>query len=190
MPDPTDALFLTINYFAAYGEAREAIRNEWTEKGFAYGLSASLLGKSGNWVAKNFGFVGTTTNVETEILDAEGIAENSSNKALAAGFKFGMALTPEQRDAFLQEGLNALAAKGYEFSYRDAFDVVVKQDAGDVVRNLGEALKPTINQALESIRSEEELEHQKQVITNAQTESMGNGPVPPMYGNAGSNRMR
>ena len=190
MPDPTDALFLTINYFAAYGEAREAIREENSQSGFANGLAASLLGKSGKWTAKEFGFRGTTADVATLILDAEGIAENSSNKALAAGFKFGRDLTSEQRDAFLQEGLNALAAKGYEFSYRDAFDVVRKQDVGDFVRNLGQALQPTINQALESIRWEAELEHQKQVITNAQTESMGNGPVPPMYGNAGSNRMR
>lgn len=189
MPDPTDALFLTINYFAAYGEAREAIREEWAQKGFAYGLSAGLLGQSGKWTAKELAFVGTTANVATLILDAEGIAENSFNKALIAGFKFGRDLTSEQRDAFLQEGLNALAAKGYEFTYEDAFGVVKEEDAHHVVVNLGDALRPTINQAFEAIRQHEEFEHNKQVFLDANTvEGMTNGPVPSRSG--GSDRMR
>jgi hypothetical protein len=190
MPDPTDALLLTINYFSAFGEAREAIREEWDQKGFARGLASSLFGKSGKWTAETFGFQGATANVATLILDGVGIAENSFNKALVAGFKFGRDLTSEQRAAFLQVGLNALSAKGYEFSYRDAFDVEVKQSERDVVMNLGEALKPTIDQALEANRRAAELDEQRRVISNANTEAMGNGPVPPKYGNTGSNRMR
>jgi RHS repeat-associated protein len=183
MPDPTDALLLTINYFAAYGEAREAIRERNTQSGFAYGLAANLLGMSGQWAIDNFIRWGVNAGVETRVIGAEGIAESSFNNALLEGFKFGRSLSSEESSVFLQEGSNALAAKGYVVEDNATYDNVV---------NLGEALKPTINQALEAMREQEEQRYwaaRKRENANAESHLTGGGPVPPMY-SQGSNRMR
>jgi RHS repeat-associated protein len=190
MPDPSDALMLIYEYFAAYGEARESIAQERWQAGFSYGLAASLLEKSGRWVKDEIAPWGTTANVATLILDAEGIAERSFIKALKEGMNFGRSLTEEERHAFLQTGFDALAAEGYELVYRDAFDVEVKRDATDVVYNLGRALQPTINKALEEIREREERLHQAELKQQEGNIETWYAPVPPMYGQSGSSRMR
>lgn len=154
LPDPSDAVLLTINYFAAFGEAREFIRAEGNKKGFLYGLSASLLGMSREWVIEKLGVPshpwGAGGNVATHVLDAQGLAEGSFNRGVIEGFKLGRSLSPEQRTIFLREGFAVLRAQGQRLGGERellSFEGVVR---------LGWAIEPTLNRALDAARRQEQ----------------------------------
>ncbi|MDZ4829620.1 MAG: DUF4157 domain-containing protein [Phycisphaerae bacterium] len=54
LPGPLDALALMAQFAGSYAEAHDAIRDRNTRTGFAIGLSASLLGRSGRAVQEHF----------------------------------------------------------------------------------------------------------------------------------------
>jgi hypothetical protein len=154
-PDPTDALFLTFNYFAAHEEARQWIRAEHYLRGFQTGLSANLLGQPEQWTKEEFvqptDVFSTPRHVIVDyMLDCVGLPAESFNKGLGEGFRFGKTLSADQRQLFLNEGFRAFGKAGYRVDDESEFF------SRKTVVQLGDALRPTIVKGFEAAKAEEE----------------------------------
>jgi hypothetical protein len=105
VPTPLDALMLYVNFFASIAEKKEQIKSERFAFGFAEGLAASLAKQSASWVKDKVMIEVAESSIGEKVAGFEGVKENALNKGIAAGFKFGATLTPEQAKAFLNSAI-------------------------------------------------------------------------------------
>jgi hypothetical protein len=147
MSPVADAIFLEFNYFASYAEAHDIIRERNTEKGFAVGMAASLMGSP----AKDFGLNAIDRGVVTQVLGAEGIAEKSHNKGVYDGYKYAQSLTTEERNKLREGAFKDLSAKGYHTVNTNSFDKT------DVIYAAG-AMLPGVQKLFSETRKAAEAE--------------------------------
>jgi hypothetical protein len=148
-----DALMLEFEYFTSYAKAHDIIREKNTEKGFAVGMAASLMGAS----PKDFGLNAIDRGVVTQVLGAEGIAEKSHNKGVYDGYKYAQTLSIEERNKLRNEAFKSLATSsrmGYHTKSEDSFDKT------DVIRTAGQML-PGVQKLFSETRKAAELEELK-----------------------------
>lgn len=144
-----DAILAGAAGISAMEEGKERLKQRSTAEGFSAGLAAGLLGESPDWVREKLGFHSAAPQITDHVAGTEGIAEQSFNDGLAAGFKFARSLTPDQKKQLLGAAFKSLAAQGYRVSEKDF--------SGEAnVRKIGAALNPIIQAMVEKARQEED----------------------------------
>jgi hypothetical protein len=131
---------MMIDFFEAFGEAREAIRERNLRTGVSVGLAAYLVIPRWEW-AKQFAYTVVSRDVITEILDAAGVAENAFNEGLLRGFLFGERHSKQQADEVRQKAFDAVHRRGHTVG-RYVGDDVWSFDRDDVYTFAG-VLMPT-----------------------------------------------
>ena len=92
IPGPQDALLLEFQAFAeGYGGAREVAEAPGTERGFALGYAAALLGMSPAWIddQSNIRFRWANSSVATDVSATTGVYERTLNNYFGLGYRYG-----------------------------------------------------------------------------------------------------
>jgi hypothetical protein len=137
-----DAILAGAAGISAMEEGKERLKQRSTAGGFSAGLAAGLLGKSPDWVREKLAFHSAAPQISDRVAGTEGVAEQSFNDGLAAGYKFARSLTPNQKNQLLGAAFKSLAAQGYRVSEKDF-------DGEANVRKTGAALNPIIQAMVE-----------------------------------------
>jgi hypothetical protein len=73
----------------AYGGARNAATARGTERGFAVGYSAALLGMSPDWVQRRLK-TSADPSIESRVSATTGVYERTFNKFVGEGYRYGI----------------------------------------------------------------------------------------------------
>jgi hypothetical protein len=144
LPGPQDVFFLFLSAFASIAEAKAKLRADAYALGFAQGLAAVVTWQTADEARDKLMYKVATPSIGERVAGFEGVREAGTNEGVAAGWKFGNALTGDQRKGFRRQGL---AATGLPERRRYSRDNLI---------DLGVALKPTVVELLaEAARQEQ-----------------------------------
>jgi len=147
LPGPWDVLFLYLAAFASIAEAKAKLKADAYALGFAEGLSAVLTGTSASKATDLLMFKVADPSMGERVLGWEGVRERGTNEGVAAGFKFGQALDPEQHTGFLAKCFADIGARG---------QTIVGDFGRDDLITMGVALRPTVIELLEEAERQEQ----------------------------------
>lgn len=143
LPGPWDVFFMFLDAFGSIAEAKAKLRADAFALGFAEGLSATLVGSDPSVVM----FRVATPSMGERVAGFEGVRERGNNEGVAAGFKFGEKLNPEQRSAFREKTFAEIKARNR----------TLMGDFGrDDLIEMGVALVPTVKKLLEEAARQEQ----------------------------------
>lgn len=149
-------------YATAYGAARDNIKSEGFQTGFAEGLAASLLKESPGYVQDKVKFHAISPNFSDRVLGTEGVYERAFNSGVNEGYKFAQNLSPEVRAQVRQ----ALAAQGNDMSDGSA------DNASHLMGKLLPDVKQMFDEARKALEAEKKAERERK--SREWRESQGN----------------
>jgi hypothetical protein len=156
LPGPHDVFFLFISAFASIAEAKAQLRADAFALGFAEGLAAVITWTDAEKAQRLLMYRVVTPSMGERVAGFEGVREHGNNDGVRAGWKFGQALSGDQRKGFRAMALEATGLKEKRHSSRD-----------DLIR-MGVALKPTV---VELLAEAERQERAKQAAARAEAMS-------------------
>ena len=147
LPGPWDVFFLYLSAFASIAEAKAKLRADSYALGFAEGLSAVLTGTSAARATQLLMYRVATPSIGERVAGFEGVRERGTNEGVAAGFKFGQALSAEQSTGFRTVCFRQMKANGQQLTGDFGRDDLIA---------MAVALRPTVVELLDEAQRQEE----------------------------------
>jgi len=147
LPGPQDALFLLFDLLAAMQVGHDAAVKRGTERGFANGFAAGLLGASETEL-QNLAPRVVNLTVESEVGGTTGVEERAETMALRRGYRWSYQFTPEQRRHLRLQAFDVLVREGWKAGLDDE-DLCDQRNIEEIAR----VLRPQINELLAKARA-------------------------------------